>query len=223
MTIIDEPTAAAEDRTRPQLIVLAIFGGIVFVLLSAASGALGPFIVALVVAYLMAPVVSALQRRGVPRWLGILLIFIVMAVVLVAALSFLIPRLISNIAALEAAGRQILTNLPAWLASVGAPQEVVDAGQRPVEAALAAADGAGIRWSDRSGATGPVRAGRLVMSFIFAPFFIFYVLNDARNSVVSAFDHRLPAAWRADVWAMLIDLEQRGSATGSGRRSCRAL
>jgi predicted PurR-regulated permease PerM len=200
---MDAPTPAAEDRTRRQLIVLAVFGGIFFVLLSAASGALGPFIVALVIAYLMAPVVGALQRRGVPRWLGILLIFLVMAVVAVAALSYLIPRIVSNIAALEAAGRQMLTNLPAWLASVGAPQEIVDAAKNAVEAALAAADGAAA-----GGLIGPALkilfglAGTLV-SFIFAPFFIFYVLNDA-NSVVSSFDRRIPTAWRADVWAMLM-------------------
>jgi len=200
---MDGPTPAAEDRTRPQLIVLAVFGVIFFVLLSAASGALGPFIVALVVAYLMAPVVSALQRRGVPRWLGILLIFIVMAVVAVAALSYLIPRIVSNIAALEAAGRQMLTNLPAWLSANGAPQEVVDAAKSAVEAALAAADGAAA-----GGLVGPALkvlfglAGTLV-SFIFAPFFIFYVLNDA-DSVVSSFDRRIPTAWRADVWAMVM-------------------
>ena len=200
---MDGPTPTAEDRTRRQLIVLAVFGAIFFVLLSAASGALGPFIVALVVAYLMAPVVSALQRRGVPRWLGILLIFLVMAVVVVAALSYLIPRIVSNIAALEAAGRQMLTNLPAWLAANGAPQEVVDAAKSAVEAALAAADGAAA-----GGLIGPALkvlfglAGTLV-SFIFAPFFIFYVLNDA-DSVVSSFDRRIPRAWRGDVWAMLM-------------------
>lgn len=193
---------AADDRTRPQLIVLAIFGAIVVVLLGAAAGALGPFVVALIVAYLMAPAVGALQRRGVPRWLGILLLFVAMVIVGVAALSFIVPRILASIETLQVAGTQILTGLPGWLTSIGAPQEVVDAAAAAVQAALDAAEAAGA-----GGLIGPAihilfGALGLLLSFIFAPFFIFYVLNDS-DGVVSAFDRRLPAAWRADVWAML--------------------
>ncbi len=197
-----DPPPAADDRTRPQLIVLAVFGAIVVVLLGAAAGALGPFVVALIVAYLMAPVVGALQRRGVPRWLGILLLFGAIVVVGIAALSFVVPRILASIETLESAGTQILIGLPGWLTSIGAPQEVVDAAAAAVQAALDAAEAAGA-----GGLIGPgihILFGvlGLLLSFIFAPFFIFYVLNDS-DGVVSAFDRRLPAAWRADVWAML--------------------
>ncbi len=197
-----EPPPSADDRTRPQLIVLAVFGAIVLLLLGAAAGALGPFVVALIVAYLMAPVVNALQRRGVPRWLGILLLFGLIVVVGLAAVSFIVPRIVASIETLQATGTQIVLGLPAWLASIGAPQEVVDAAAAAVQAAIDAAEAAGA-----GGLIGPalhVLFGLLgtLMSFIFAPFFIFYVLNDA-DGVVSAFDRRIPSAWRADVWAML--------------------
>ena len=63
------------------------------------------------------------------------------------------------------------------------------------------------RWSGRVACIGPalhLLFGALgtLMSFIFAPFFIFYVLNDS-DGVVSSIDRRIPAAWRGDVWAML--------------------
>lgn len=202
MTTNDESQPATEDRTRAQLIVLAIFGAIVFLLLSAASGVLGPFVVALIIAYLMAPVVRALQRRGVPRWLGILLIFVVMAVAMFAALSFIVPRVTASVASLGALGHKILLDLPAWLTSIGAPAGVVDAVSQAIDAALAAAANAGA-----GGLIGPAirflfGAFSLVISYVFAPFFIFYVLNDSEG-LVASFDHRLPPAWRADVWAML--------------------
>ena len=202
MATIDEPQPATEDRTRAQLIVLAIFGGIVFLLLSAASGALGPFVVALIIAYLMAPVVGALERRGVPRWLGILLIFVLIGIAIVAAVSFMVPRVVASVASLGALGQKILLDLPDWLTSIGAPSGVVDAVSEAIDAAIAAAAGAGA-----GGLIGPALrflfgAFSLVISYVFAPFFIFYILNDSRG-LVASFDHRLPPAWRPDVWAML--------------------
>ncbi len=170
--------------------------------MGAASGALGPFIVALVTAYLMAPAVGAMQQRGVPRWLGILILFVLIVIVGIAAVSFIVPRVLASVAALEAAAREMLLGLPGWLASIGAPQEVVDAAASAVEAAIASANVVGA-----GGLIGPAvhlffgALGTLV-SFVFAPFFIFYVLNDS-DGVVSSIDRRIPAAWRGDVWAML--------------------
>ncbi|MGZ3631287.1 MAG: AI-2E family transporter, partial [Candidatus Limnocylindrales bacterium] len=67
------PTSEA-NRTRLQLAVLAAFGVLMLIFLSAARGAVVPFIIALLIAYFMTPVVDALERRRVPRWAGILLI-----------------------------------------------------------------------------------------------------------------------------------------------------
>ena len=122
---------AADDRTRPQLIVLAVFGAIVVVLLGAAAGALGPFVVALIIAYLMAPAVGALQRRGVPRWLGILFLFGAIVVVGIAALSFVVPRILASIETLESAGTQILTGLPAGVREAPACEVAAKASSIP--------------------------------------------------------------------------------------------
>ena len=42
----------------------------------------------------------------------------------------------------------------------------------------------------------------IVLSFAFAPFFIFYLVIDTRT-LVAAFDRGIPPAWRPDVWAVI--------------------
>jgi predicted PurR-regulated permease PerM len=197
-----DSSQATDDRTRRQITVLVVFGALLGFFLFAALGAIGPFVITLVVAYFMAPVVDALQRRRVPRWAGILLIFLVFAVCVIAVLSFIVPLVARSIAALDGASRELLLGIPAWLASVGAPAEIVDAASAAVDAALASAStiGAGGLLGSLVGVLFGVLG--IILSFAFAPFFIFYLLIDA-GSVVSAFDRGIPHRWRADIWAVI--------------------
>ncbi|MGZ3586686.1 MAG: AI-2E family transporter [Candidatus Limnocylindrales bacterium] len=196
------PTSEA-NRTRLQLAVLAAFGVLMLIFLSAARGAVVPFIIALLIAYFMTPVVDALERRRVPRWAGILLIYALLVAGAAVALAFLIPRLIHGAIALEGASRALLLQVPAWLTSVGAPPEVVSAASDAVDAILAA--GAAVA---EGGLIGPL-FGLLtsilgvILAFAFAPFFIFYLVVDTRH-VVAAFDRGIPPAWRGDVWAVIF-------------------
>jgi predicted PurR-regulated permease PerM len=191
-----------DQQTRRQVAVLAGFGVLLALFLAAARDAVGPFIVALMTAYFMTPVVDALERRRVPRWAGILLIYLLIIVVAVATLAFAIPRIVSGAAALGGAGHDLLLQVPSWLASMGAPQEVVEAAQRAVDSILAA-----LGDISQGSLLGPLiglisSVIGIVLSFAFAPFFIFYLVIDTRT-LVAAFDRGLPPAWRPDVWAVI--------------------
>jgi predicted PurR-regulated permease PerM len=191
-----------DQTTRRQIAVLAGFGVLLALFLVAAREAVGPFIVALMTAYFMTPVVDALERRRVPRWAGILLIYLVIIVVAVGVLAFAIPRIIDGAIALQGAGTELLQRLPGWLASIGAPQEVVDAAQKAVDSILAT-----LGDISQGSLLGPLvglisSVVGVILSFAFAPFFIFYLVIDTR-SLEAAFDRGLPPAWRGDVWAVI--------------------
>jgi len=191
-----------DQTTRRQVAVLAGFGVLLVLFLVAAREAVGPFIVALLAAYFMTPVVDALERRRVPRWAGILLIYLVIVALAVAVLAYAIPRIVSGAAVLGSATNDVLLRIPGWLASMGAPPEVIDAVQKAIDSLLATlgdlSQGSllGPAISLVSGVFGAV------LSFAFAPFFIFYLVVDTR-SLVTAFDRGIPNAWRPDVWAVI--------------------
>ena len=194
--------AVVDRQTRGQLAVLAAFGVVLLAFLIAARDAVGPFVVALLVAYFMNPVVDALQRRGVPRWAGILLIYVVIVVVAVAALAYVVPKVIDGAAALSGAVQDALVGFPGWLAANGASTDVVTAAQSAVDSILKGItpEGAGTLLGPVVGlVTGAVG---FILSYLFAPFFIFYLIVDT-DAVMSAFDRGLPPAWRGDVWAVI--------------------
>ncbi|MCB1546563.1 MAG: AI-2E family transporter [Hyphomicrobiaceae bacterium] len=67
-----------------------------------------PFVAGLVIAYFLNPVVDALQRWGVPRGLGTLLIVGLAGLAFVAALVFLLPLLVDQV-------QRLATGLPSYL------------------------------------------------------------------------------------------------------------
>lgn len=81
-------------REPPAARLLAIASALVAVwLLWAAGSLLAPFVLGLAFAYLLAPAVAWLGRRGVPRWLGSLLVVLPFLAALVLLLALLVPAL----------------------------------------------------------------------------------------------------------------------------------
>src|SRR5512135_1011449 len=72
--------------------LLAVVSALVAVwLLWAAGTLLAPFVLGLAFAYLLAPAVAWLGRRGVPRWLASLLVLLPFLAALVALVALLVP------------------------------------------------------------------------------------------------------------------------------------
>lgn len=89
-------------RERPAVErVLVVTGALTLIWFLWVHGAvLAPFLLALAIAYLLAPAVSVLERRRVPRWLAILLVLLPFLVLLVLLFVLLIPALERQVAQL---------------------------------------------------------------------------------------------------------------------------
>ena len=176
---------------------------IVGALLYLGREAVSPFIVGLLLVYLLNPLVERLAGRGVPRWAAVLIVFVVTILVLVQGLSFLVRPLVEQV-------RTFATDLPSILAQA---QEMYRGLDLP-PALREAIDGwvAGLGGQGEGGEGGgfdpsvllPVvnlTAGFVsgIFGYIIIPVWAFYLLKD-RPQLAASFDRTLPGHWRREVW-----------------------
>lgn len=79
--------------TRPRVVFLAISGVLVFGLLVWAREVLLPFLLALIIAYVLTPLVAACERVRVPRAAAILSVYAVTFTVLYGSVALIAPRI----------------------------------------------------------------------------------------------------------------------------------
>ena len=104
-------TIAERRRLRPptQRVGLLIAAAVVVgVALYVGREALSPFIVGLMLVYLLDPAVERLSRLRVPRWLSILLVYVIFVVVVWQAVAFTIRPLVEQV-------RTFIADLPGFL------------------------------------------------------------------------------------------------------------
>jgi predicted PurR-regulated permease PerM len=168
-----------------------------------ARGALPVFGIAIALAFILDPPVTALQRRGVPRLAGILLVYL-LAIVVVIGLGWLfVPPLIEQlqrfIEELPTLAAQVLEweeAIVAWLTSLPLPEPIRDAldtiiesGQQALVALVEAIVGPLINLIARTAA--------FVVGLVVIPVWLLYVLKD-RERLPEGFLRFLPPSWRVD-------------------------
>jgi predicted PurR-regulated permease PerM len=201
---MDDRAMAASIRPRPVLgpisprVALVIVGVlIVAAVLSAGRGAIDPFIVGLVLAYLLDIPVERLGRLGVPRWVSVLLVYAVAAVGIFQGLRFMLRPLADEISS-------FITEFPRFTAQITDQYAHLDLPQ-PLRTAVDTflADlGAGVGSIDPTTLL-PVAslfAGVLgaVVAYIIVPVWAFYLIKD-RPALVNSAQRSLPAEWVPDV------------------------
>jgi predicted PurR-regulated permease PerM len=210
------PTRLALPTPRVALVIATVV--VIGLILYLARSALTPFIVGLLLIYLLDPAVARVARipigkRHIPRGLAVLIVYVVTVVALYLALRLLLgplvsqlldyvrdfPRLISSVETSLAQAR-------VWYESVDLPEEVRGA----IDNALAGAgEGAsGLNF----GALLPIASTILgtvagFFGFLIIPIWAFYILRD-RVHLTDAFADALPHAWRDEVWAILSIIER---------------
>jgi len=168
-----------------------------------ARSALPVFAIAIALAFLLDPPVAALHRRGIPRVVGILLVYVAVVAAVIGLGWLLLPPLFDQL-------RRFLEQLPtlaaqfveweqalvAWLTSLPLPEPIRDAldsiiesGQQAVVALLEAI-------------VGPLlsliaRAAGFLFGLVVVPVWLLYVLKD-RERLPDGFLGLLPAGWRPD-------------------------
>ena len=107
-------------RERPVLLMLlAATLVLLFWMLEALGGVITPFVLALVLAYILDPAVDALERRRVPRGLAIVLLALPVLGLLVLAVALGVPALVRQVTEIVEAAPQALERLRASAAASG--------------------------------------------------------------------------------------------------------
>jgi predicted PurR-regulated permease PerM len=213
MHMMSELTASAW-RHRQAIFALFMIA-VVLLLLWTARGALPAFFIGLALAFILDPGVTALARRGVPRWAGVLISYVAAVTVIWAILAFALPPItaqarefVQQLPQLGAAIGDLERALVEWYESLPLPADVRDA-----LADQLAASGQAIA-DFLAGLLAPtlnavVRAATFLFGLVVVPVWLFFVLKDREGfsrTVASA----MPMSWRADAENVLALLGRVG-------------
>jgi predicted PurR-regulated permease PerM len=178
-------------------------------LLWSAAPALTPFVIGLVLAYLLMPIVDRLGQ-GMPRWLAILLVYIGGIGLLAISITFIIPPAVDQVQQLIASIPDPDRLLVIWNSLVQQYRILVpDSVQQPVEQGLRSALQTaqtnlagylqGVGGFIFSQVLNVLNTVTFLIGFLIIPIWLFYVLNDRAQA--GAFVNRLlPARARPDFW-----------------------
>jgi predicted PurR-regulated permease PerM len=159
--------------------------------------------------------VTALERRGVPRWGGVLLAFASVAAVIWALAAFAVAPLAQQT-------REFIARLPELGAAVGAIQHDLDEWYRslPLSPEMRSALDVAIERAEAAFGTairdflGPavgtlVRTVGFIVGLVVIPVWLFFVLRD-RERLPRVLAAAVPAGWRADADNVLAILARVG-------------
>ncbi len=208
--------SAEPRRVRPPTPRVALLGLATLVcgvVLYMGREALSPFIVGLLLVYLLDPPIERLARIGLPRWLAILLVYVVVVFVVVEALTLTLKPLLDQISA-------FFTNLPAVAASLDQQLQRLSEFYRGLELpvqirqaidewlATTAKGGAGISPAVLLPVVN-ITAGLVssIFGYLIIPVWAFYLLKD-RRALTERFDGALPVGWRNDTWQVIRIVER---------------
>ncbi len=207
------PDLSTRQNKRLLLVLLAII--VVGWVIWHARGALTPFLIGAILAYLLAPVVEFVHRTmrlpaqfsSLSRALSVIITYVAVAAVMVVAGYYLIPPLISQT-------NQFIDNVPDYVTEVQAElnrlnnfyeQNVPDAVRTNIEGNLDSV-GSQVATAVRAAMQVTVSAVGTLIGFVAGlavlPLWLFYVLKDQRRGMMW-FYNLWPDSWRADVRAVV--------------------
>ena len=206
------------DRDRPRLAPLSprvavLIGAAVVIglLLWMARDSVRPFVVSLLLVYLLDPPVRWLAARGVRRSIAILLVYVAAVIVFFGFLALTLTPLVEEIRRFIEDFPQLAEQLQGQLerlSALYAQLQIPEAIREWIDSVLAGGGGTSIDWSFLlpvvTGAGGLI-AG--LFGYVVVPVFVFYLLKD-RVGLIATFDAAIPTAWRFDVWAVIRLVER---------------
>jgi len=200
-------TPAQRYRLILILALLLIVGWIFYV----ARTALIPYILGLVLAYLLYPPVqridrympAVLKRRKLSRPLSILIVYLAAILVIAGFMAFLVPVVVNQVESMWAQREQLIaqaqTLLEEWL--VRYRTTIPEGWRLTIESNLGRAVeaiGRAIQESLGSAVSAITSTVSLIIGLVIIPFWVFYILADEK-AMASAFEAAIPARVEADV------------------------
>ena len=211
---IDPASRSGDPRfapLSPRVAVLITAAVLLAVLLWMARDAVRPFVVGLLLVYLLEPPVRWLVRRGMRRTLAILLVYVVAIVAIVEILNLTLTPLLNELMRFVQDLPGLTTQLQVQierLSEIYARLQLPEAVRDWIDSVLAGVgqgDGGPpaidftIFFPVLTGAGSVIGA---IFGYLLLPVWVFYLLKD-RMVLTRQFDRSLPPAWRFDVWAVL--------------------
>lgn len=188
------------------VVVAVIVGALVYYL----SPILTPFLVAAILAYICDPLVDWLERRGVSRTLGTLLVMTGLAALFSVLIVILIPLFVEQAQGLTQRLPSYLeavrSKLVPWLESMGISVPTTSAEiQQTVTENLPAPQDIMSTLLTRL-RTGGVALIGFVTNLILVPVVLFYVLRDW-DEVVAGIDKLVPRRWHTEVTRLGVEMD----------------
>jgi predicted PurR-regulated permease PerM len=201
------PRIRVTRRERNRLILVGVAGLSLCWLLSTSWDALGPFIFALVLGYLMMPLVDRLARFT-PRTLAILTVYLIFITIVVGLAAWIVPAVVHQADQLSdqfpgyySRVQEWFKSVIEWYNSLPLPDNV----RESIENSLKNA-GSTIGGAIQQALVGTIlfisRTMGIVVGLFIIPFWLFYVLKD-KDRGINAVNNMLPRTWRGDVWRII--------------------
>ena len=201
-------TARRLPPMSPRVALLGVAALILGVVLYAGRDALGPFMVGLLLIYLVAPPIERLVRIGLPRPVAILLVYLAVGFLIVEGLNLMLRPLADQV-------RQFADELPGLVDQLRVQVDHLGAVYRGLELPTAVRDALD-QWVAKltSGGIGfdpgvllPVLGATTgfvttVLAFLIIPVWAFYLLKD-QPALMRTFDDSIPPEWRQDIDAII--------------------
>ena len=201
------PKIRVTRQERNRLILVGLAAVVILWLLVNSWDGLGPFIIALVLGYLMLPLVD-LIARFVPRAVAILLVYLVFIGAVWALVSWLFPLIGSQVKELsndvptyQKQFDQWSSQATEWYNNLPISADVRHSIENSINNSLNAI-GSGVQSALVGAVTAISRAMGFIVGLFIVPFWLFYVLKD-KSRGMDAFNSMLPRAWRNDVWRIV--------------------
>ena len=195
----------------PRVGVLILAVVIVGVLLWMARDAVRPFVVGLLLVYLLDPPVRWLSRIGLPRTLSVVIVYVIAVLLIVELVSLTLTPLVNEtirfLQDLPGLAEQLTLQVER-LSEIYARLQIPDAVREWIDAMIVGIGQNGTApppigiddlFPVLTGAGSVVGA---LFGYILLPVWIFYLLKD-RVTLTEQFDRSLPPTWRFDTWAVI--------------------
>ncbi len=192
--------------------IVAVVGALLAIALLAAVGdAITVFVIGLILAFLLDPVVTWLSARRVPRGLATLLVMVVFFAVVIALIVAFVGVVVTQSAAFVQSLPEAFNNIETWVKTLGlAPNVEADivAFINSIEQSLAGFDVTALFAPLFNVAVTFLGS---FFTLITLPFFMFYVLA-GRPSLARSIYSSLPPPWNADASTVIrISLDSFGT------------
>jgi predicted PurR-regulated permease PerM len=210
------------SRKGRRIVAALVLGGLVFATawgLWAIRPVLAPFVLAVAVAYLVAPLVNALSKRGLHRGWAILIVYVGLGVAGALVVGKILPQAVGETRRLAEAipvyslrARELVDGVQQRVRDMGVPPELRDV----LDRTISDMEVRSTRALEALFAIGTLRkAAGILASLLLAPFLAFYLLKDIEH-FKERFVHSLPCRHRQGILGLLraLDLVLAGFVRG---------